>query len=408
MANTAALKTAALMSEAEALLAPFDDELISLALDIHAHPQIRFEETHAAAVLTDSAEAHGFQVERGIAGMATAFIARYRNGDHDDAPTVAIFCEYDALEGIGHCCGHNIIAAAGLGGGLVAKAWLQAHPEVPANLLVIGSPGEEGGGGKIPIIEAGYVEGVAAALMVHPGGSDERFMPSLGRNALDVDFIGQAAHASASPWEGRNALDAATLAWAAIGMLRQQLTDDVRVHGIITDGGQAPNIIVQHTSMRIFCRAADADGLVKVVQRVSDCINGAALAAGVQARIVQNTPPYLPLIDNAPLLGIVDEVFNAQGRPAPQHGEGMGACSTDMGNVSHLVPAIHPVIAIGENLVLHTAELATAAVGERMAPAVRDGAVMLAVTALAVLTDADLRRETADDFAASDATGRTR
>ncbi|MFH5821008.1 M20 family metallopeptidase [Georgenia sp. AZ-5] len=404
-----ATSVAETLADLEPLLADVQDQLVALARDIHAHPQVRFQEEHAAAALVAALRADGVSTETGFAGLPTAFVGRWSSpAAGPGAPTLAIFCEYDALEGIGHGCGHNVIAAAGLGAALVTKAWLKRHPGVPAHLLVVGSPGEEGGGGKVPMVEAGLLDGVDAAMMVHPSSVDLVAMPTLGRVALDIDFTGRPSHASASPEQGVNALDAATLAWSAIGMLRQQMPPEVRVHGIVTDGGQAPNIIPEHAALRVFVRAPDAGRLHALVPRVEDCARGAALATGCNVTIEQRTPPYHPLLTNSVMGQIVTAAMELVGRQVGAGSSGMGVGSTDMGNVSQLVPSVHPTLKLEEGLDLHTREFATAAAGPRMASAVLDGARVLAATALTLFTDPAALSRVKKEFAASNALRRAR
>ncbi|MDU0325711.1 MULTISPECIES: M20 family metallopeptidase [Microbacterium] len=371
--------------------------LVDVAADLHAHPEIRFTETHAAARLTAELELAGFAIERGFAGLETAFVARWSTTDAD-APTIAIFCEYDALEEIGHACGHNIIAACGLGAGLLVKDALEASP-VPANLVVIGSPGEEGAAGKVPMIEGGVLDGVDLAMMVHPSGTDAVRGSSLSRVALDIDFHGKAAHAAAAPELGRNALDGATLALTAIGMLRQQMTDDVRIHAIITNGGQAPNIIPERASLRIFVRAADRDHLLSnVVPRVRDCFEGAAIATGTTVEIAENTPPYFSLRSNPTLVDVAEAAYSVLGRDLEPDPTVAG--STDMGNVSHVVPSIHPMICLARDVAPHTREFAAAAGSAELAPpTIADGALMLAATALSAFREPSVVADAKATFA---------
>lgn len=372
--------------------------LSDVAADLHAHPEIRFTEVHAAERLTGELEAAGFEVTRGFADLETAFIGRWSTTTADNAaPTVGIFLEYDALEGIGHACGHNVIAASGLGAALLVKDTL-TDSDVPAHIKVIGSPGEEGAAGKVPMIEGGVLEDVDFAIMIHPGAETLTAMPSLSRVALDVDFMGRAAHAAAAPEEGINALDAANLSLHAIGLLRQQLVDDVRIHAIVTDGGQAPNIIPEHTSIRCFVRAADNDNLLQnVVPRVENCFRGAALATGCEVNIAQNTPAYLSVRTNPILGGLADEAFAGIGRPVVE--PTMGSGSTDMGNVSQVVPAIHPMIDLTRGRANpHTREFAAAANGPDAVPTIADGATVLATTAVQVLSSPELLAEVKATF----------
>ncbi|GAA3657047.1 amidohydrolase [Microbacterium marinilacus] len=388
-----------IVDELAALLGPSLPQLVDVAADLHAHPEIRFTEVHAAERLTAELEAAGFAVTRGFAGLETAFVGRWSTPDAEDStPTIAVFCEYDALEGIGHACGHNVIAAAGLGAGLLLKAALEAAPGTPARIVVIGSPGEEGAAGKVPMIDAGVLDGIDLAIMVHPSAHNSVDGTTLSRVALDVEFTGRASHAAASPELGVNALDAATLSLTAIGLLRQQLTDDVRVHAIVTDGGQAPNIIPEHAALRVFVRAGDRGRLLDdVVPRVRACFEGAALATGTQVLIEERTPPYFSLKSNPVLADLARVAYERLGREvetAPITG------STDMGNVSHVVPSIHPMVRLIPDGVPHTREFAAAAGGPEAEPAIADGAVMLAATALAVFREPALAEQARRAFAA--------
>lgn len=377
-------------------LAPRLARLEDVAADLHAHPEIRFTEVHAAARLTAELEEAGFAVERGFAGLETAFVGRWSTTDDPDAPRIAIFCEYDALEGIGHACGHNLIAAMGLGAGLLAKDALTADP-APAHLVVIGSPGEEGAAGKVPMIDAGVLDGVDAAIMAHPGGADVAGGTSLSRVALDIAFTGRASHAAASPESGINALDAATLSLTAIGLLRQQMTTDVRIHGIVTDGGQAPNIIPERAALRVFVRAASRGHLLDdVVPRVRACFEGAALATGCEVTISENTPPYFSMKSNPTLVELARTEMEALGRTVGPD-EAMSG-STDMGNVSHVVPAIHPNIKLEAGIDPHTREFAAAAAGPEARSVIADGARLLAGVALRAIREPDVLARARREF----------
>ncbi|ROR65855.1 amidohydrolase [Agrococcus jenensis] len=390
----------ALIEEARGALAAHLPTLVDVAADLHANPEIRFTEVHAAARLTAELETAGFAVQRGFAGLETAFVGRWSTADATDGTTtVAVFLEYDALEGIGHACGHNIIAAAGLGAALAVKDALAADGGAPAHLVVVGSPGEEGAAGKVPMIEHGVLDGIDLAMMIHPAGEDVAASSSLSRVALDVEFTGRASHAAAHPERGINALDAATLALTAIGLLRQQLPDDARIHAIVTDGGQAPNIIPEHTAIRAFVRAEDRDALLaSIVPRVQACFQGAAIATGCEVLIEERTPPYYSLRPNPTLAGLAEQALVALGRTpavAPQMGG-----STDMGNVSHVVPSIHPMLTLVPDCSPHTREFAEAAGGTAATPVIEDGAALLAATALAAFRDPAVVAEAKATFAA--------
>ena len=373
--------------------------LRDVADDIHAHPEVRFTEHHAAARLSAELERQGFEVVREYARMPTAFTGRWSSPGvlpGAKAPTVAIFCEFDALEGIGHACGHNLIAASGLGAAFALKTWLM-EATTPATLLVVGSPGEEGGAGKVPMIEAGVLEGVDVAVMIHPGAVDCVDMQSLSRVARDIGFTGRASHAAAAPEKGVNALDAATLTLTAIGLLRQQLPADARVHAVVVDGGQVPNIIPETSAIRMFIRSPDQAVLLSdLVPRVEACAHGAAIATGCEVTIEERTPPYSAMVQNPVLAGLAEEAFALLGRVnQPDNGT---SGSTDMGNVSWLVPSLHPKIQLQPDVVPHTREFAAAAGSEAATKTIADGAVVLAATAARVLAEPALLAEIAAAF----------
>lgn len=375
--------------------------LTDVASDLHANPEIRFTEDYASRRLTHELEDHGFEVQRGYAGLETAFVARWHTADSSGkTPTVAIFCEYDALEEIGHACGHNIIAASGLGAGLLVKSALEASGDTAANLVIIGSPGEEGGAGKVPMIEDGVLDEVDLAIMVHPYGQDTINGLSLARMALEIEFTGRASHAAAAPELGRNALDAATLTLNAIGLLRQQLRDDVRIHAIITNGGQAPNIIPEHTGIHAFVRCRDTDYLhQEVIPRVRRCIDGAAYATECKAEVKSPVPAYDSLVSNPVLVEVADAAYRTLDRMPKEVGDVFG--STDMGNVSQIIPSIHPMISLGEGLTPHTRDFATAANGPYAEKTISDGALILAATALSIFRDPEIAADAHEAFTAN-------
>lgn len=375
------------------------EELLDVSHRIHERPEIRFEEEFASELLSGKLEEHGFNVERGIADLPTAFSGTASNvANATKAPTVAIFCEYDALEGLGHACGHNIIGSAGLGAAIATKRWLEDHPEVPGRLLVIGSPGEEGGGGKAYLVEADSLRGVDAALMIHPYGQNRGSMPFLARVALEVTFTGKPAHAAAEPHEGINALDAANLTLVAIGLLRQQVRPDSRIHAIITDGGQAPNVIPERASLAMYVRSPDTGYLrERLVPAVEDCARGAAIATGAEVEIVQPAPAYDSMLINEPLTSLSEANLAALGREVTTE-DGGGTGSTDMGNVSQVVPSAHPFIELVPGITLHTREAAEAAASPEGDKVVLDGALELAMTAVELFSDSDLLAAAQESF----------
>lgn len=269
--------------------------LLDVSHDIHAHPELNYEEHHAHAVLTDFLEAQGIAPERSAYGLATAFDSRVGS----DGPQVAVLCEYDALPGVGHACGHNIIAAAGLGAGIAAASVAE---QLGGTVRIMGTPAEEGGGGKVRMARAGAFEGVAAAMMVHPADADLLNMNCLAIQQLLVDFHGKAAHAAAAPWEGRNALDAAVLGYMNVSALRQHIKPNERVHGVFTKGGDKPNIVPAEAAMDWYIRSGSLDSLEPLKERVFACLDAAALACGCTMHHEWAGETYADMIDNGPMV----------------------------------------------------------------------------------------------------------
>lgn len=363
------------------------DELIRISDTIHANPELAFEEFESAALLTSVLEQEGFTVQRGVAGLETAFVALYTS-QNGDRPAVAVLSEYDALAGLGHACGHNIIGTASVGAALVLRPILD---RLPGTIQVIGTPGEEGGGGKITMVEAGVFDGVDAAMMVHPSTRTMTRRNSLACYELKMEFFGQAAHAAGSPDKGINALDACVLTYNNISALRQQLTDDVRIHGIITHGGSAPNIIPDYTAAEFLVRAVEKDAALAVLARVEDCARAGALAAGAEVKLTRADEHYANMIPNTVLADLFDANLAALGREVqlPVPNERMG--STDMGNVSHVVPALHPYITIApEEVAGHSPEFRAAAVSPEGHVGLLDAAKALAMTAIDLFSNPGL------------------
>lgn len=359
--------------------------LIDLSRRIHAHPELKFEERRASAWLCDYLAEKGFAVEREAYGLTTAFAARIGKG----RPTVAVLCEYDALPGIGHGCGHNIIAAAGAG---AAAGLAEAVRHTGGTVVVLGTPAEEGGGGKILMARRGAFEGVDAAMMVHPAGADLLAMNVLAVCELEVEYRGRAAHAAAFPHKGINALDALVTAYSAIAQLRQHIRTSERVHGIITDGGQAPNIVPERAAGVFFVRAATERRLRRLRERVTDCLRAGALATGATVEVRAGAADYSEMLTNRPLADAYAQNLTRVGRSAASLDTSAIAGSTDMGNVSKVVPAIHPMIAAAPpGVPLHSADFARFAGSEDGDRAVVDGAKALAMTAIDVLCRPELR-----------------
>ena len=299
-------------------------------------------------------------------------------------------CEYDALPGIGHACGHNVIAAAGLGAGLAAAALAD---EVGGRVLVLGTPAEEGGGGKVPMIDAGALDGVDAALMVHPGPQDVRGFQVLANQQVVATYRGRAAHAAAAPHEGRNALDAAVLGYVNVAALRQHLRPDERLHGVFTDGGDKPNIVPARAEAHWYVRAGTRQRMEDLKQRLLACLQAGADAAGCTMELAWPSPAYDDLRDSEPLLDRYAANAAALGREvAPVTPATTAMASTDMGNVSYVVPSIHPIIAVSEpGVAIHTPAFADFAGGPGGDAAVLDGAKAMAMTVADVWLDDDVR-----------------
>ena len=316
------------------------DELLALSDAIWKEPELGFQEFKAHQLLTDYLEKKGFIVERSYTGVKTAFRATFGSG----RPNVCVICEYDALPDIGHACGHNLIAEAGVAAGLGLKAALEACQDgLKGRVTVLGTPAEEGGGGKVLLIENGAFDDVDVAMMVHPYPQNVLIPEYLATLRQIVTYTGKAAHAAAFPWEGVNALDAAVTAYSSISVMRQQMKPSYRVHGIIKEGGVKPNIIPERAVMEFQIRAPTVCELNELEARVRACFEAAANSTGCQVRIESTAKPYNNLITNDTMAKLFAENMGAgiEWKASPIMG------STDMGNVSHLVPAIHPCFEIG-------------------------------------------------------------
>lgn len=364
--------------------------LVEVSRRIHAQPELAFHEHLAADLLCRELEQRGLAPQRGAFGMQTSF----RCDIGTEGPVVAILSEYDALPGLGHACGHNLIAAMGLG----AALGLAQLDDLPGRVRYLGAPAEEDGGGKAILVARGAFDDVAAAMMVHPAGADLQEMPSLAVTGVRATFTGVAAHAASSPQTGINALDACVSAYQNIAQLRQQLSADEKVHGIITNGGTAPNIVPDRAEAVYLLRAVDADALRTLRARVGACLDAGALGAGADVDLEWWEHPYLELRSSDPLARAYRANAELLGRTFVEIGDVPAGVrgSTDMGNVSHVVPSIHPTIGIGAvDVAPHSLGFADLAASPQAERALVDGAKAMAMTAVDVLTSADLRREAA-------------
>jgi amidohydrolase len=368
-------------------LAADRDALVALSHRIHAHPELGFEEERAAAWLAEALAEGGFEVARGAGGLPTALVARAGRGPLH----VAICAEYDALPEIGHACGHNVIAAMAVGAGLAAA---RVADDVGLTVSVVGTPAEEGGGGKILLLERGAFAGVHAAMMVHPAPFDVLEPPVLALAQLLVRYTGKAAHASAFPERGVNAADALTVAQTAIGLLRQHIRATDRVHGIVTRGGDAPNVVPAHTEARYIVRARSLADLGEIRARVARCFEAGALATGAALETIEDHAAYAEMRHDRAIAAAYGRNAEALGRRFPDLGPARerAALSTDMGNVSLALPAIHPTIGIDSlPAVNHQPEFAAHCVSAAADQALADGALAMAWTAIDLATDAELR-----------------
>lgn len=364
-----------------------------LSDEIHDRPELCFEEHFAAAHVGQALVDGGFALEAGVYGLATAFRATAGSGPL----SVAVCAEYDALPGVGHACGHNLIAAAAVGAGI---GLAEVADEIGLTVTVLGTPAEEGGGGKVLMLERGAFAGVHAAMMVHPWHEDRLGLQCLAVDHIEVRFSGREAHASAAPAKGVNAADAMVVAQVAIGLLRQQLPPGHQVHGIVTKGGDAANIIPRETLARFMVRARTVEELDELRPRVVRCFEAGALATGCTLEITDLSPRYSDYVADEPLLRAWRANAESVGRSygADDRGAPPATASTDMANVSKAVPTIHPLVGLeSKGAVIHEPAFAEAAVGPDAERAVLDGAVLMAWTAIDAATDPVLRAHLLED-----------
>ena len=397
--STARGADSALLGALRGAVDHLEPDLLAASHDLSAHPEVAFEEHRSAAALADLVESHDLEVVRGAHGLETAL--RSETGD-PSGPTVAVLSEYDALPGIGHGCGHNVIATAGLGAFLALAA---VRDRLPGRVVWLGTPAEEGGSGKELMAQQGAFDGIDAALMVHPFTYDVAEPVFLGRRQLRATFTGVTSHASAQPFMGRNALDAVTLMYTGVGLHRQQMPPTDRVHGIVTSGGARPNVIPEHAEMLFYLRSEYPESLAVLSERLADIARGAALMTGCGVELFwDETPPYLPVRGNRPLAAAWTSRYAERGRVvlAPDVVPRMFAGSTDFGNVSYRVPGVHAMVRItDEDISLHTRDFADAAVTPEADRVVLDAAYALAAVTADYLSDADLRAAAAADFEAA-------
>lgn len=376
-----------MMDPKTAARAAFDraeDDLVALSHRIHAHPEVGWEEEQACAWLGAALTGYGFSVETGICRLPTAFEARAGSG-----PLHVVICaEYDALPSIGHACGHNVIAATAVGAGLALAA---VADDLGLTVRVLGTPAEEGGGGKILLLQRGAFAGAHLAMMTHPGPLDVVEWPIIAAQQYRIRYTGKEAHASAYPEFGINAADALTVSGVAIGLLRQHLHAGDRVHGIVTHGGDAPNIVPAHTEAEYLIRGATVAELEVMRERVMRCFEAGALATGATLDVLSRHEPYTEMHHDPDIAAAYRRNAESLGRTFGPF-DPRAAASTDMGNVSLAIPSIHPVIGIDSlPAVNHQPEFAAHCATPAADHALRDGAVAMAWTAIDCATDEAVR-----------------
>ena len=360
------------------------DVLTSVSHELWAHPELAFEEVHAAKVCVDALTDAGFDVTTGVAGLETSFVAEYGSG-----PLVVGICsEMDALPGIGHACGHNIIAASGVGAGI---GLARIADEAGITIRVLGTPAEEGGGGKIIMLEEGEFDGLHVAMMIHPAPLESDVFPTLAATECEYHMHGKAAHSSFAPQEGINAADAITVAQVGIGLIRQHLHPGDQIHGIVTDGGDAPNIVPSHSTARYIVRAPGVADLERLQGRVHRCFEAGALATGATLEIEDHGPPYTEFNHDDEIALLYKANAEALGRSfSPRMTK--GAASTDMANVSLLMPTIHPSLGLDcAPAVNHQPEFTQHCRTEDADDSMLHGAIAMAQTCIDVATTDTVR-----------------
>lgn len=362
-------------------------DLVELSHSIHAEPELAFAEHRSCAKTQALVAEYGFAMTAAAGGLDTAFRATYGSG-----PLVVGVCaEYDALPGMGHACGHNIIAASAVG---AALALAEVADDLGLTVVLVGTPAEEAGGGKALLLDAGVFDDIAVAVMLHPGPVDIAAARSLALSEVDVTYTGRESHAAVAPHLGVNAADAVTVAQVAIGLLRQQLSPGQMVHGIVTDGGQATNVIPARATLRYTMRAADSGSLRELEDRMAGCFAAGAVATGCDHHVAETAPAYAELTPDPWLAGVFREEMRRFGRePLPADLEAaLPLGSTDMGNVTNVLPGIHPVVGIDAGgASIHQPEFAAAAAGPSADTAVIEGATMLARTVVRLAESPDER-----------------
>ncbi len=368
------------------------EELIRISGEIHSHPELAYEERHAYAQLVPFVAAHGFKMQEHAYGLETAFRGEWGHGP----VTIAICSEYDALPEIGHACGHNLIATAGVGAAIGLAAALDP---AEARIVILGTPAEEGQGGKIPMVRGGCFDDVDVAMMAHASPVDLAVSPMFGVAHVDVEYRGKSVHASVFPEQGLNALDALVTAYQAIAQLRQHIRRDARLHGIIKNGGEAPNIVPGYTMGSFYVRALKPWYLEQLKERAKACFEAGALATGCSVTMDWHADnEYAPMKTNMPMT----DAYRANGEDVGMQFielKELTAGSSDMGNVSQVVPSIHPNFAIGATALTHSPEFTALAATDSAHTGMIRAAKAMAMTGIDVALDGDLLARIKADFA---------
>ncbi|WP_220377935.1 amidohydrolase [Streptomyces inhibens] len=372
----------ALRERSRARLTARQDDVIALSHSLHAEPELAYEETRSAAKIADLMEGSGFAVARGVCDLPTAFTATAGSGDL----VIGICAEFDALPGIGHACGHNVNGAAAVA---AALSLAEIADEIGVTVKLLGTPAEEYGGGKVDMIHGGAFDGVAAAMMLHAGPEDCAGACTLAISSWQVSYTGTPAHAAVMPHRGVNAADAMTLAQVAIGLQRQQMIPGGIVHGFVASAGEAPNVIPARADASYDCRAETLEDLRELQRAIRACFAAGALATGADLEIRSVGNDYVDLHQDTPMASLYADAASRLGRTVMPSEQGMRGASTDMGNVSHLVPSIHPFIGYNtNNATAHHPEFTRYGASDGADRAVLDGGLAMAWTAPALATDA--------------------
>ncbi len=370
-------------------------ELADVARKIHEHPEIAFRELYAVDLLADAADKAGFTVERNLGGLETAFQATLA-GDRE-GPVVVFLAEYDALPDIGHACGHNLIAAGALGAAIATAAALDP---IPGELRLVGTPAEEEGGGKVILAREGVFDDAGAVIMFHPANRNQLWKYAMASNVVEMEFLGKAAHSASAPEHGINALDATILTFNNINALRQHVKQDVRIHGVIQSGGSAPNIVPDYSSALFYVRSLDDEYCAQVVEKVQRCAEGAAMATGATLEF-HDRGGYRTLKTNHHLTDAFEANMAALGVKFGANAPLDDIGSTDLGDVSHIVPCIHPYVAIGDTTIdYHSPEFARAACSPEGYRAMLLAAKAMGATAVDYFLDSGLRNRVEEEFRA--------